>query len=104
MSNIRVCKKSISYLVVCLIFLAAIPLIISAGPILITHDGAEHCATLSDEDVEITSYGGHFIKKNNPFNYTNGLYTEFIYHGDGSIRINVSFQLRVLNNPLRTNL
>ena len=34
------------------------------------------------------------MKENTPLNFTNGLYTEMIYHGEGSILINASFRLR----------
>ena len=44
------------------------------------------------------------MKENTPFNFTNGLYTEIIYHGEGSIIINASFRLKTTStNPITVN-
>ena len=104
MNKIRLFEKSISCLIFCLILSAAVLPIVSAVNTLTIHNGAEHQGSLVDQELEITIYGSHYIKKNTPFNLTNGLYTEFIYHGEGSIIINVSFILKTTStNPISWN-
>jgi hypothetical protein len=74
---------------------------VSALNTLSIFERAENQSMLINQTVEITIYGSHYMKENAPFNYTNGLYTEFIYHGEGSILINVSFRLKTTStNPI----
>ncbi len=104
MNKIRVFKKSISYLIFCLILLAAALPIVSAVNTLTIRNRTEHQESLADQELEITIYGSHYMKQNTPFNFTNGLYTEFIYYGEGSILINASFILKTTStHPISWN-
>jgi hypothetical protein len=86
-------KKSISFLVFCLILFAAVFPIVSAITTCSIRDETKNQALRTNQSIDITIYGSHYMKENAPLNFTNGLYTEFIYHGNGSIPLNVSFSL-----------
>jgi hypothetical protein len=97
MNKKRLYKKNISFLVFCLALVAVVFPISSAETTCSLQEGTKNQALQTTQSLEITIYGSHYMKENTPFNFTNGLYTEFIYHGNGSIRINISFSLTTLS-------
>ena len=94
MEKKRFFKKNISFLVCCLILFVAVFPISSAVTTCSIRDGTKNEALSSNQSLEITIYGSHYMKEHTPLNFTNGLYTEFIYHGEGSMILNASFILK----------
>ncbi len=101
MNKIRLFEKSISYLIFCLILIGAAVLpsvsAVNTQTFYAIHDGTENHAIQTNQEVEITIYGSLYMKEHKPLNFTDGLYAEFIYYGEGAIIINVSFSLKTMS-------
>ena len=93
MKKIRLLKPKKGRLVCSLILIIAILPIASAVQTPYVNVTRNTKATTATPEMEITIYGSHYMKENKPFGHTNGLYAEFIYHGEGSIVINASMKI-----------
>jgi len=93
MNTKKVSKKSIGTLMISLTLIVAIVPSIPATSIHQIQLADEHHTAPTAQQMDITIYGSHYVKEKKPFGNTNGLYVEFVYHGEESIIINASVTL-----------
>ena len=52
---------------------------------------------LADEDFPMTMFGSYYVKRNNPLNVSNGIYTEFTCSLQENVTINISQHIRTFS-------
>lgn len=87
-------KGQIIIVLICILVGAAVLPAVSSVQVTYKTDN-QH--VLADEDFIITMFGSYYVKRNKPFNFTNGIYTEFTCSLQENVTINISQKIRTFS-------